>query len=200
MTLSGKVILRIDAYWRRFRSAYLLRRFVWMERLVLSRLQVGAGTRLQVPLRSGGSGCLVMGKGNSFGYWAAPLFGTGGILLQPRRHEAEIRIGDGNWFSNNVTLVANERIVIGDGCQIGDQVAIYDCDFHEINPATRNRSCGPTQPVSVGNNVWLGSRVMVLKGVNIGDNSVVAAMSVVTKSIPPNSVAAGVPAKVVRSL
>ncbi|HEY9175929.1 MAG TPA: DapH/DapD/GlmU-related protein [Verrucomicrobiae bacterium] len=99
-----------------------------------------------------------------------------------------------------MTLVANERIVIGDGCQIGDQVAIYDCDFHEINPATRNRSCGPTQPVSVGNNVWLGSRVMVLKGVNIGDNSVVAAMSVVTKSIPPNSVAAGVPAKVVRSL
>ena len=200
MTLTGKLILRLSAYGRRFRSAYLLRRFVWMEGPLLNRLQVGAGTQLQVPLRSGGSGCLIMGKGNSFGYWAAPMLGSGKIMLQPRLPDAEIRIGDGNWFNKNVSIVANERIMMGDGCQIGDQVAIYDCDFHELNPATRNRSCGPSQPVSIGNNVWLGSRVMILKGVSIGDNSVVAAMSVVTKSIPSNTVAAGVPAQVVRAL
>ena len=96
--------------------------------------------------------------------------------------------------------MANDCIAIGNKCQIGDLVAIYDSDFHEISPATRNRSTGPSAPVRIGNNVWLGSRVMVLKGVAIGDNSVIAAMSVVTKSVPPNSLAAGIPAKVIRSI
>jgi maltose O-acetyltransferase len=96
--------------------------------------------------------------------------------------------------------VATKSIVIGNGCQIGDLVAIYDTDFHEINPATRNNSTGECAPVHIGNNVWLGSRVIVLKGVTIGDNSVVAAMSVVTKSLPTNCIAAGVPAKVVKAI
>jgi len=112
--------------------------------------------------------------------------------------DSEIVIGNQNAFNNGVCLIANERIEIGNGCQIGDLVAIYDCDFHEIAPATRNRSAGLTSPVRIGNNVWLGSRAMVLKGVGIGDNSVVAAMSVVTKSVPANCIVAGNPAKVIR--
>jgi maltose O-acetyltransferase len=83
---------------------------------------------------------------------------------------------------------------------IGDQVTILDCDFHEISPITRMNGVGPIEPVVIGDNVWLGSRVMVLKGVTIGENSVVAAMSVVTKSIPPNSIAVGNPARVIRSI
>jgi len=122
------------------------------------------------------------------------------MFIQPRHRESEIIIGNRNQTSNNIVMVASQRIVIGNDCQIGDQVAIYDCDFHEIAPLTRNQSCGPTMPVTIGDNVWLGSRVMVLKGVTIGDNSVVAAMSVVTKSIPPNYLAAGIPAKVIRSI
>lgn len=134
------------------------------------------------------------------GFSAAFRLGSGEILLQARDVNAVIEVGDGNWFSNNISIVANERIVIGNGCQIGDLVAIYDSDFHELNPATRTRSGGPSAPVIIGNNVWLGSRVMVLKGVTIGDNSVVGAMSVVTKSIPANCVAAGNPARVIRKL
>lgn len=53
-------------------------------------------------------------------------------------------------------------------------------------------------PVTIGNNVWLGSRVMILKGVSIGDNSVIGASSVVTKPIPANCIAAGNPAKIIR--
>lgn len=143
-------------------------------------------------------GSLVIGTSNHFGYRTAPLIDSGEILLQPRSLSSEIRIGANNAFSNGVSLVANESIEIGNRCQIGDLVAIYDCDFHEIDPATRNRSAGLTSPVRIGNNVWLGSRVMVLKGVSIGDNSVVAAMSVVTKAIPPHCIAAGNPAKVIR--
>ena len=174
--------------------------FLWTERRHLRRLELGRNVTFYVSLRGGGSGSIRIGDGNKFGWPAAPRLGAGEIMVQARSPESEIIIGERNAFSNNVAIVANERITVGNDCQIGDLVAIYDCDFHEINPATRNRSAGPTGPVSIGNNVWLGSRVMVLKGVSIGDNSVVAAMSVVTKSIPANCVVAGIPAKVIRSI
>jgi len=171
-----------------------------VELATLSTAEIGSGCRFQVPLRvAGGRGVLQIGAGNSFGYSMAPCVGNGAILLQPRDPNSHIRIGCKNWFSNNVTIVAMSRIEIGDCCQIGDQVAIYDCDFHEVGPSHRNRSAGPTAPVRIGNNVWLGSRVMILKGVTIGDNSVVGAMSLVTRSIPANCIAAGIPARVIRS-
>jgi maltose O-acetyltransferase len=125
--------------------------------------------------------------------------GSGEILIQARSPDSEIVVGQGNVWSNNVSIVANQLISIGEDCQIGDGVAIYDCDFHEIDPRHRNRSPGPAAPVCIGNNVLLGSRAMVLKGVTIGDNSVIAAMSVVTKAVPGNSIAAGNPARVIRT-
>jgi len=162
-----------------------------VELVTLSKAEIGPGCRFHVPLRvAGGRGLLQIGSGNSFGCSMAPCVGNGAILLQPRDPNSQIRIGCENWFSNNVAIVAMSRIEIGDGCQIGDQVAIYDCDFHEVDPNHRNRSVGPTSPVRVGNNVWLGSRVLILKGVTIGDNSVVGAMSLVTRSIPANCIVA----------
>lgn len=174
--------------------------FIRFERLRRMDVRAGAGNRAQVPLRGAGRGSLRIGTGNVFGFDGAMKLGSGAILLQPREKNAVIEIGDGNLLSNNVAIVANQRISIGDGCQIGDMVCIYDSDFHEIAPLTRNRSAGVISPVKVGNNVWLGSRVMVLKGVTIGDNSVIGAMSLVTRSIPANCIAAGVPARVIRTI
>ena len=77
---------------------------------------------------------------------------------------------------------------------------IYDSDFHDLAPKTRHESSGASKPVFIGDNVWIGSRAIILKGVEIGDNAVVAAMSVVTRSVPSNSLAAGNPARVVREL
>lgn len=184
----------------RLRCGWHRQRFLLVERGALRELSLGPKVRFGVPVRSGGEGVLRIGTGCMLGYAPAPRLGSGEILLQPRVAGAVIDIGAGVLFSNNVNLVAMERITIGDGCQIGDLVAIYDSDFHELSPATRNRSPGPSAPVSIGRNVWLGSRVLVLKGVSIGDNSVVGAGSVVTKSLPTNCVAAGVPARVIRSL
>jgi maltose O-acetyltransferase len=163
-------------------------------------LEIGADTRCNVPIRSDGQGSLVIGSGNVFGWRWAPRVGNGEILLQPRSRDSEVVIGNRNTFSNNVSIVAMGRIVIGDDCLFGDQVALYDCDFHEIDPLNRNRSVGPVLPVTIGTNVWLGSRAMILKGVTIGDNSVVAAMSVVNQSIPDNCVVAGNPARIVRRI
>jgi maltose O-acetyltransferase len=194
-------ILRYPGYYRtRVRDVWYRRRFLWAENRHHKHLELGRNVIFYVPVRSGGCGSLTVGDGSTFGVLIAHRLGSGEIMIQPRSPTSEIIIGKENWFNNNTVLCANERIAIGNHCQIGDQVAVYDCEFHEINPATRNRSAGPTGPVSIGNNVWLGSRVMVLKGVSIGDNSVVGAMSVVTKSIPANCVAAGIPAKVIRSI
>jgi acetyltransferase-like isoleucine patch superfamily enzyme len=155
---------------------------------------------LNVPIRNDGCGNIVFGENVTFGYPMAPRLGNGEILLQARGPNSQITIGRGTLMNNNITIVAMESVKIGESCQIGDMVAIMDSDFHDIDPIRRNLSHGKIQPVTIGSNVWLGSRVMVLKGVSIGDNSVVAAGSVVTKSLPANVVAAGIPARPVKKL
>lgn len=100
----------------------------------------------------------------------------------------------------NTVICALKRIEIGNDCLVGDAVAIFDSDFHELNPSRRRLGSGPVMPVVIGNNVWIGSRSIILKGVSLGDNSVIGAMSVVTKPVPPNTLVAGNPARVVRSL
>ncbi len=189
----NQILLR--ARWRWLRWSYL-----WRLALAGRPGKLGTNNCFMAPVRADGEGRVVIGNGNFLGYWLAPRMGSGEILLQARAANAEIRIGHGNAFSNNVSVVANQRVEIGDHCQIGDMAAIYDSDFHEIDPATRTRSAGESLPVRIGSNVWLGSRAMVLKGVEIGDNSVIGAMSLVTKPIPANCVAAGVPARVIRHL
>ena len=151
------------------------------------------------PLRVDGIGHVEIGASVMLGYRPAPRFGCGEILLQARGHQSRIFIGAHTAMSNNISIIC-KSVQIGDGCQIGDMVSILDCDFHEINPSTRNESHGKISPVVIGSNVWLGSRVMVLKGVTIGDNSVISAGSVVTRSIPANVIAGGMPAKVIRHI
>lgn len=110
---------------------------------------------------------------------------------------------------NGALVMAEERIEIGSHCLISWNVGIADSDFHPLPPAQRiidaealapfykDRPPRPTlttQPVIIGDNVWIGMNATILKGVRIGDNSVVAAGSVVTKSVEPNTVVAGNPA------
>jgi maltose O-acetyltransferase len=163
-------------------------------------LQIGKEVNFQVPVRVDGPGSVLIGAGVGLGYRPAFRLGSGELLLQARSKTAHISIGSKTILNNNVSMVSLNSIEIGNNCLIGDQVAILDSDFHEISPHTRNRSTGKSAPVRIGNNVWLGSRVMVLKGVEIGDGSVIAAGSVVIKSIPPMSVAGGIPAKVFRTM
>ena len=116
---------------------------------------------------------------------------------------------------NGALVMADERIEIGSYCLISWNVGIADSDFHPLAPAQRrvdamalapffaDRPPRPkleTRPVLIADNVWIGMNAIILKGVSIGENSVVAAGSVVTKSIPPNTVVAGNPAVIVKSL
>jgi acetyltransferase-like isoleucine patch superfamily enzyme len=97
-----------------------------------------------------------------------------------------------------VEITAAKSITIGANTMIATECSINDCDWHGLYNRTRPFRC--TKPVILGNNVWLGARVMVNKGVTIGDNSVIGAGSVVTSNIPANVVAAGNPARVVKEL
>ena len=115
---------------------------------------------------------------------------------------------------NGAIVMAEELVQIGSHCLISWGVGIADSDFHPLEPAQRlidskalapffkNRPPRPklkTAPVKIGDNVWIGMNAVILKGVTIGDNSVVAAGAVVTRSVPPNTIVAGNPAVTVKS-
>ena len=114
---------------------------------------------------------------------------------------------------NGALIMAEEKIEIGSHCLISWNVGIADSDFHPLDPAQRlvdaqalapyfkDRPARPklrTAPVKIADNVWIGMNAVILKGVTIGENCVVAAGSVVTKSVEPNTVVAGNPAVVVK--
>ena len=99
----------------------------------------------------------------------------------------------GGYINANCRIRSAESITIGKDVAIGTDVTILDSDHHSI--------CGKpvaTSPVVIGDHVWIGPRVTILKGVTIGEGSSIAAGALVTKSVPPNSMVAGVPAKVIK--
>lgn len=109
-----------------------------------------------------------------------------------------IEIGDCVLMSPGSRLSASDEIVIGDGVMLANGAYVTDSDWHMIYDRT-NRDERVT-PVHIGKNVWLGDHATVLKGVTIGENSVVAARAVVTRDVPANVVVAGNPAKVIKEL
>ncbi len=156
--------------------------------------------RFNVKVRSDGHGQVTVDANTSLGYRNAMMLGNGEILLQARTSESLLTIDSGCRFSNNIGIIACERVSIGQDCLIGDGVMIFDSDFHAIAPGERHENTGLCAPVYIGRNVWLGSRAIVLKGVTIGENSIIAPMSVVTRNIEANVVAAGIPARKVRAI
>ncbi len=106
---------------------------------------------------------------------------------------ARLQIGSG--FCNcNVKIRCTNSITIGENVKISHDVTIMDSDAHFIEYSGYQ----PTKPVEIGNNVWVGSRVTILKGVKIGDGSIIGAGSVVTRSIPERCIAVGNPAVVIK--
>ena len=109
-----------------------------------------------------------------------------------------LEIGDYGLICPGVRISASDEIIIGEGVMIANGVYITDSDWHDIYDRTQ-RSKAIT-PIHIGDNVWLGDRCSILKGVSIGSNSIVAASAVVTKDVPANVVVAGNPAEVVKEL
>lgn len=109
-----------------------------------------------------------------------------------------IQIGKYALICPGVRISSAMGISIGDSCMLAQGVYVTDSDWHDIYD--RGVSIGRKSAVKIGNNVWLGDSAIVCKGVTIGDNSIVGAGSVVVRDVPPNVVAAGNPADVLRQL
>jgi maltose O-acetyltransferase len=127
-------------------------------------------------------------------------------------NHGKISLGTYVYLRENSTIGSVNSIIIGDYTSIADHVVILDNNNHPINPEDRQiKSSSPrgsdfrkwrhseSAPIIIGKNVWIGSYARVCKGVNIGDNSIIAANAVVTKDVPSNSIVAGNPAKVVKT-
>ena len=156
-------------------------------------------TKLHVPVRVEGLGTIDI-KGATLGYKHASRTADGEIFILSQHPSTVVKIGEGTIVSNNVIIAAQQQVDIGAKCLIGDHIFITDSDFHDISPETRHTGGGKTAPTIIADSVWIGSRSIILKGVSIGENSVVAAGSVVIKNVPPNSIFGGNPAKHIRDI
>lgn len=110
-----------------------------------------------------------------------------------------ISVGDNFYTNTNCTILDCAKITIGHNVLIGPNVGFYTPN-HAVDAAERKDGYERSLPITIGDNVWISGSVTILPGVTIGENSIIGAGSVVTKNIPANVVAVGVPCKVVRDI
>jgi hypothetical protein len=146
---------------------------------------------------------IALGNGLYLRSWprSNPLAPTAPVVLSTRRADAAIEVGTGCGFTGT-TLVAADRIAIGDRVQVGGNASIVDFDFHPLVPEERreNFNDGASAPIVIEDDVFVGMEALVMKGVTIGEGAVVGAGAVVTQDVPSRTVVAGNPAQEVRTL
>jgi acetyltransferase-like isoleucine patch superfamily enzyme len=116
-----------------------------------------------------------------------------------RCHEGEVEIGAKTVMGQECTISAYRRVRIGEQCVIADRAMFIDFDHGVVEVERPIRVQGIyMRDVEVGSNVWIGYGACILRGVRVGDNSIVGTNSVVTRDVPANAVVAGIPARVIR--
>lgn len=112
--------------------------------------------------------------------------------------KAQCKIGKKVFLNHNCSITCAEKITIGDGCNIANNVVIVDHD-HQIGKYGVEDGLKST-PVSIGKNVWIGANVVILRGVSIGNGAIIAAGAVVSHDVPAYEIWGGVPAKKIKNL
>lgn len=149
------------------------------------------------------SSTIVLGDGIYLRSWprSNPLVPHHPVVLATRMAGARIEVGENCGFSGT-TFVAAEQITVGNRVQIGSNASVVDTDFHPLRPEVRreNFNAGARAPIVIEDDVFVGMDSLILKGVTVGEGSVVGAGSVVSRDVPPGAVVAGNPATVVTEL
>lgn len=172
--------------------------------------------KLRYPFAKLGKNIWVIGRLHiSLGENAKLQFGDNVIIKSRRRSSliginrpasinvlknAELSIGSNSGFSGTSITVAT-KVVIGNYCLFGPNTAIWDSNFHPLDANDKRMHVVKNikkAPITIGDDVFVGAYATILKGVNIGDRSIIGANSVVTKNVPPDEIWAGNPAKFVR--
>ena len=121
------------------------------------------------------------------------------LTIDMKNENSVIKIGDKTSIEEaRITSFEPYKIEIGKDCMFSANIVIMNTDVHKIYDTTTKLKTNEGKEISIGNHVWLGIRTIVLKGVNIGDNSIVAAGSIVTKDVKANTVVSGNPARQVK--
>ena len=152
-----------------------------------------------------GRGVIRVGAGSDFRSksWSTAMGVITPVILNAMTADSIIRIGKSVGMSGAV-ICAKELISIGNRVQLGSGVVICDTDFHSLDYQVRatpeDASSAATSPVCIGDDCFIGARAIILKGVTVGARSIVGAGSVVVKDVPADTIVAGNPARVIRSL
>jgi acetyltransferase-like isoleucine patch superfamily enzyme len=167
----------------------LIAGFLRLQGNPLRKGSFGKLTRIKGRVRLKVSGTISVGDRVAF--WGNPL----PVSVHVAKG-ATLRVGDRVFMNYGVDIGCYHRVTIGNDVLIGPLTNVLDDPLHELQPGDVARPA----PIVIEDNVWIARNCVIQPGVTIGRNSVIASGSVVTKDIPPNSLAAGVPAKVLREL
>lgn len=179
------------------RSSALLQaiRIAWYRRQ-WSCQRVAGNPRLAAPALLAGPGRIDFEPDVTLGWEGGPGFLSGYTYIEARGPESSISFGEQTHVNNGAAIVSEgPGIAIGRRCLIGPGVHIYDSDFHPLKAAERGVSAPRTAAVRIGDDVFIGSAAIVLKGVEIGVGSVIGAGAVVIADVPANAIVAGNPAR-----
>lgn len=198
MFIARTIILTCVLLWNKLHNLFWKTRVRIQVFLLDGKLSLDRSVKFHYAVFFQGKGKLTLEPGVILGF---PMAGAlnAPILLQPREKDAHIRIGSGSIIVNGCEFIARSQIIIGTHCRIGPRCIFLDSDFHGIKPDARDEP-GATSPIIVGDNVWFGAETMVLKGVKIGSDSIIAARCVVTKDVPAGSIVASNPMIVIGSV
>jgi maltose O-acetyltransferase len=155
---------------------------------LLGKARAPLSVRVTGRLHVSGEGELVLGRGVS-------LVGTVVPVELGTYTNGRIEIGDHTFINYGSSITARTSVKIGSRCFLGHYTFIMDNDQHDV---VRHTVLPPSAPVIIEDDVWIGSKAMILPGVRIGHNAVIGAGSIVTHDVPPLCVVAGNPARVLR--
>lgn len=156
--------------------------------------------KLYHPLLMEGNGLIEFGTNVQIGVKSSPNFYSHYSYLEVKFSESKIKIGNNVSINNNFSAVSFSKIIIEDDVLIGVNCSMIDTDGHQLEIDKRTIGIPKTEEIVISKNVFIGDNVSILKGVKIGENTVIGFGSVVTKSIPDNVIAAGNPAKIIKSI
>jgi len=153
---------------------------------------------LRAPAVLAGRGSIGFGQGVIFGWEQSAGYLSGYTYVEARNPESSVEFGDQTHLNNGVMVVSEgPGVAIGRRCLIGPGVHVYDSDFHPLTAADRRDAAPRMARVELGDDVFVGTNALILKGVTVGAGSVVGAGAVVVADVPAGAVVGGNPARVV---
>ncbi|WP_305818586.1 DapH/DapD/GlmU-related protein [Photobacterium leiognathi] len=173
------------------RKILILFRYIFFNKITCNRFDIFHESNIKIiqKIRVDGLGHISINSNSQLGVYPSPNFYNGEFYLEARNITSRINIGANVFINNNARIIADKSSIdIGDYTLIGPNFFCTDSNFHSLSPKDRLSSSYKCSPINIGNNVFIGDSVSVLKGVSIGDNSVIGAGCIIDFDVPANTI------------